>query len=249
MKKLSSLINQVEMFEKLAVYGSRSVFLKSLAQANDLSSALESFVNSIHEFVNKGGIVIPELQNHVKTLSDAFEAGTSDPKTLQSIHQAATIISTSGLLGSAGKAAGAVAAATLSGEVPDQTFDFRAPAQSAPSFPKRLQRKLNDVLVDPATGLSLSPYLKEDGILGPDTKRSLDKFRAIVQLPVGTSISTITNVLENFIPGSEKPAVNVDKLNEGNPYLSNDDSESAALKRDPAVDVSKLNRISPLPKL
>lgn len=261
MKKLSSLINKVEMFEKLAVYGSRSVYLQTLAQAPNLDEALNQFSDSIHSWLSGSGraVGIPvSLRGAVQVLSTALQTGTSDVKTVQKIYSAAkTLSDSSGLTGSAkaewdslvAPAASAVVSAASAGgtDLPSpETIDMGEAPATMPSFPKRLQRKLNDILVDPVTKMSLISYLTEDGLLGPATKRALDKFRAIfTPLPAGTPLATVTNVLDKYIPGSSKPAVDVAKLNGD---LTND-SEESWLNKKPAVNVQELNRISPLPKI
>jgi len=260
MKKLSSLINKVEMFEKLAVYGSRSVYLQTLAQAPNLDEALNQFNDSIHSWLSGSGrsVGIPaSLRGAVQVLSTALQTGTSDVKTVQKIYSAAVALSDSSSLNGLAKsewdslvapAASAVAAASSAGsdELHPKTIDMGETPATVPSFPKRLQRKLNDILVDPVTKMSLISYLAEDGLLGPSTKKALDKFRAIfTPLPAGTPLSTVTNVLDRYIPGSSKPAVDVAKLNGDNAT----DSEESWLNRSPSVNVPELNRISPLPKI
>lgn len=55
MSKHSSLVKQIEAFEKLAKFGNRSNFLESLAQDNQLVPAVKALYNSIINWVNTSG--------------------------------------------------------------------------------------------------------------------------------------------------------------------------------------------------
>ena len=84
MKKYSSLVKKIEVFEKLATFGSRRAYLQSLADDKEAAKAL---VNQVRAIANKAEISDESILNGLGNVS-LF--GKTDPASLRGAAQSAS---------------------------------------------------------------------------------------------------------------------------------------------------------------
>lgn len=200
MSDFNGLMKKAELFERLSLTGDRKSFLKSLAQNYSgivdtvaLDSAIDGLSGKLMQLLQNGTLKDPvrlkvdqyhQLLNGLKGKGDA-----------QSLTQLSSIIKSLGpMLYSDANAAGILSTlGRLSQEVEKKQqmlAEVNVPADQTnqqagkmsvpetvvsgtPTFSKELQAKLNRILVP--MGLMLP--IKEDGLLGAETKKALSLYK------------------------------------------------------------------------
>lgn len=245
MKKLGSLLKKIEVFEKLAnEASSKQNFLKRLAQeasgletldTSGASSAAKSLTKAVHQFFSSGVQLPANIRGAVNAIRVLAEKPQLDKADLQqllslakSINYAPQFPGTSDPAGTAKQWTGLVLSnvrnllsqvgAALSVSV-DDTVSETSPiqvVQPTPSaqrpFPKALQQKLNQIVSVEGLGSPISV----NGLWTQETSKALNQFKA-KHAPDATGFKQTVDVLQNYHPGYDKPAVDESQLE--NPSL------------------------------
>lgn len=180
MKKYSSLVKKVNLFEKLAAKGSRKDFLKSLAQ--DLSRAKE-LVSQVKTIMTNHNITDENILNGLGNVS-LF--GKTDPAALRGAANSARALmhalpplapnsvndqkTLMGIIAALNDMAGSQEPGTS--EMPMDN----SKQNQYPTIDPKIQKALNKVLV--TTGRSTP--IEVDGILGPETRNAINKIKTLI---------------------------------------------------------------------
>lgn len=213
MKKIDSLLKKAELYEKLAIYSDRKLFLKSLAQAralnNDMRSRLSSLIADLYALT---GNRTKNLQDNLQSFYDGTKTDWLDLS--QTIREAAALIPTStngpqhdralelaqmvqnltpateagpDLVGGSSR--------DYSSSPQSNINDYSKPAtQTYNPIPKDVQKMLSEISTAKGWGLPL----KIDGTIGPDTQRALNSFKLENNLTTATNPELFENIKQNY---------------------------------------------------
>jgi len=173
MKKTDDLVKKVAFFEKLAVYGNRSTFLKALGQAAGLTPDQKQRLDSVMRDL----AVFPGGQKVITQLQPFFDGTSTD--TVQ-LHQLLLDASRLIPLTNAPQAHKALELANMFGP----TAQAPAPTDETMMMPDDKIRALPTISQDQQEALSrvvtvrgIGLPLKIDGKLGKETRKALDAFK------------------------------------------------------------------------
>lgn len=173
MGKHDRLIQKIELFERLAVYGDRESFLQRLAQANNLTPQMKQMLESTLKNVTSVGGQVPGVAQFQGPLMDALNSENPNMTALQNALQH---ISTQ-FVGKFGpNDPRAQQAQQLFGMTQSQA-PAAAPAQSfgPPSSLAPNQKKQKLTPIDPGVQKVLG--VTPDGWMGDETRAALAKYK------------------------------------------------------------------------
>lgn len=197
-KQLKTLINKVELFEKLAVYGDRGTFLKALAK-DELDPTTKLVLQEIASLLQQAGITDEEVWN---PLNNALVFSNVD---MSAIRQAVTKASFRNpsiahfplinklfqlvqQLGTTSSPAASNVELTPPVPAPEEKEVSEKPTFSYPQINKEEQRALGKILTIEGLGLPLDA----DGLYGPKTKAALQAFKKKFNLSSWTDAQALT---------------------------------------------------------
>lgn len=175
MKKYSDLLHKIDVFEKLAVYGDRKTYLKSLASSTipvaSLPGTLVNNLNSLFTLINNPNLELKYL--------DTMEGGNVNVDQLTSLVQSAPTTDPN--------------ATNLVNQIVSQLKQIKGPEVDSGHYapiPKETQDQLNKLLVPSG---DIFP-LKTDGLLGQKTKDAIDIFKRKYNAP-----GTVESIKEVYL--------------------------------------------------
>lgn len=185
MKKIDALVKRVEFFERLAVYGNRSSFLKALAQEVDPKVA--EIISQMDALVRGAGVTDENILGplgsaklfhkvDVNAIGNAVRKAMSDPSmiTMTNAGKVKQLMDLMAALKVAYRSPEQVEAEQAMQGAP--TYEFLQPdkIKAYPPIDKRDQEALaRIVMVEGWAFMNPNP----DGQLGPQTRKALDAFK------------------------------------------------------------------------
>lgn len=208
MTKNNKLLRDVEVFHRLAVYGNRSSFLKSIAQTvplnENLKQRIESVLNDIPDsnrkaqthlmdFLSRSDVDLKELYDAVVNASNAVP-GDQPVKLQKALDLAKTIREMM-------KSPETTTPTKESPMVfsPDKITGYR-------SIPKQIQEKLSDLVIRMGWGMPL----QIDGRIGPETRKAIETFKLKNNLG-NVSDSELFKAIEKMHRNEFPTVVNLDQ--------------------------------------
>jgi hypothetical protein len=195
MKKYSSLVKKIELFEKLAKHGSRRSFLQSLAQD---AAAAKDLVNQVRAIMGRANVSDEDIQNGLGNVS-LF--GKTDPTSLRQAAKAASSLmlkisplayadgakDQNALMGIAAKLNAMAKAQEDSADQKDtEVMDFTPGGNMGagktdkitgyPPIDKAVQSAIERITVIEGAGLPI----RIDGQIGPETRSAINRFKKYV---------------------------------------------------------------------
>lgn len=247
MKKLSALLKKVDVFAKLASeVGTRQNFLRKISQeasgladtsaaksaartltkaiqqffskpelANQLPSNIRSAANNIRTLSEQEGVLSQEQLSQLLQLAKSMNyvpsfPASEDPAGVKQQWDGLVLSNVRALLSSVGSSLNVTQDTTVTENPPPQRTEPKPAGQKA--FPKPLQSKLNQIVSVEGLGAPITV----NGLWTKETARALNQFKA-KHAPEALGFSDTVEVLRNYHPGHDKPAVDQSQL--ANPSL------------------------------
>ena len=195
------LFQRVELFEKLSLYGSRSSFLKSIAQQAGLSPQARELLSRLIDNV----AAFPSMSALLSPLQNALDAPAPDLATLtQAVQQAETALTNAGPDHAPQAQIAQQLLTSLQGPTKPAAETGQPTSVSAPKAPAgvvridpEVQQLLSQFMVDNNLG---PPLPKIDGIITPGgpTRWALNKIKQVLKSP-GMSDNEVFSLLK--MPG------------------------------------------------
>ena len=232
MKKLDSILKKAAFFEKLAVYGNRKSFLRSLAQAGGLSEDIKAKLNNLLKDLSKAVPSSTLLQTELtgfltgnKTdmaeLSLLVEqAALAFPRQPQYAMQSENALKLSSMLNQVM----VMPADKITGYLP---------------IPKLVQEHLSEIVSTNGWGIPVTA----DGRIGKETRKAIDQFKNERRIPMNTPDSKVFEEIEKFYSQNQAAKTLAEMQNNlkymregkdtGGPVLSNEVSNYSNLTNGP----------------
>lgn len=243
MKKLSALFKKIDVFEKLASeVGTRKDFLRKISQdasglpdTSAAKSAARQLTKAVQQFFSKPELAnqlpsnIRSAANGIRTLSEqegplsqeqlssllqlaksmnyvpSFPA-SQDPAGVKAQWDGLVLSNVRAVLSSVGSSLNVTQDNTVTETAPTTVQPPKPTAQRA--FPKSLQSKLNQIVSVEGLGAPITV----NGLWTSETAKALNQFKA-KHVPDATGFKQVIDVLQNYHPGYNAPAVDPSKIN------------------------------------
>lgn len=185
MKKNETLFKKVDFFERLAVYGNRSSFLKALAQENNIDPNTKAIIQEMKSLIMSSGVSGAD-----PILDPLNRALISNELDIDQVNNAVmNALTQMGGVSSAG------ASSKLFQLIGKLRPNLNSPASTMqqtvldnklyPTIDKNKQRALSKIV----TVKGLGSPLEIDGLLGPETKKAINLVKNDLKLNVNPYFS------------------------------------------------------------
>lgn len=180
MSKFDKLVTQIEMFEKIAVYGDRSSFLKALAQ-DSLDPKAKSVIEQMRSLLQEANVTDPSILDPINNalMFNEVNFGAISNAVMKASNKMSSISGSD----AASKLFQLAQQLVPNAQTPKQEVleekpagvPFKALVNKGPGhgIDKEEQKALGKILFVERLGLPLEP----DGVLGPKTREALDIFK------------------------------------------------------------------------